>query len=463
MLLIILFAGISKLAFNIERAIADGTIYILDDGRIVPPTAPISTVDKTTYVFTDNINSSIVINRTNIVLDGAGYTANGGGISILVDLVTVRNINIKNCYFGISLSHLTTDSAFYNNNITDNTVGILAMGLANCSFHGNNLANNEEVAIWIFNSTGCTFYGNKIINTSYGPYYGYGIWVSGSSLNDTFSRNNITNSRRSGILITDGNNVTVSENIINRSMGYGISVSADFSTITRNKVTNIEDTGISGGYDSTISENTIVDSMWGAGMSLFHRSRAFGNEIKNNAEGIRVYGHDGEIFENNITNNKKGIILEGSNNRIYHNNIINNTVQVQLASIFASANILDDGYPGGGNYWSDYVGFDEENGPNQDQLGSDGIGDTPYIGNLDNMDRYPLMNPWGSVPALETDLNKDGTVDILDIFIVARAFHSKLGDANWKPIADLDHNDQIDILDIFRVARDFGKTSLPSP
>jgi len=58
-------------------------------------------------------------------------------------------------------------------------------------------------------------------------------------------------------------------------------------------------------------------------------------------------------------------------------------------------NVWNDGYPSGGNYWSDYTGVDEKSGPNQDQPGSDGIGDTPYFIDGYNQDRYPLMYPRG--------------------------------------------------------------------
>lgn len=45
-------------------------------------------------------------------------------------------------------------------------------------------------------------------------------------------------------------------------------------------------------------------------------------------------------------------------------------------------------------YWSDYAGVDEFSGPYQNNTGSDGIGDTPYIIHGNNQDQYPLMKPW---------------------------------------------------------------------
>ena len=71
--------------------------------------------------------------------------------------------------------------------------------------------------------------------------------------------------------------------------------------------------------------------------------------------------------------------------------------------------------PSGGNYWSDYAGADVKSGPNQDLPGSDGIGDTPYIIDVNNTDRYPLMNPYGtpSVPTYRLTITATvgGTTD----------------------------------------------------
>jgi hypothetical protein len=59
---------------------------------------------------------------------------------------------------------------------------------------------------------------------------------------------------------------------------------------------------------------------------------------------------------------------------------------------------------------------------------------------------------------LDVGGNGDGIVNILDIFVVAKAFDSKPGDTKWNPIADLNRDGKVNILDIFLVANAFGKS-----
>jgi parallel beta-helix repeat protein len=97
-----------------------------------------------------------------------------------------------------------------------------------------------------------------------------------------------------------------------------------------------------------------------------------------------------QIVFNTISNNKRGIFLsEANNNTMYHNSFINN--EIQIINI-KSTNTWDNGYPYGGNYWGDYNGSDFFNGPFQNETGSDEIGDSQYVIDADNQDRYPLMN-----------------------------------------------------------------------
>jgi parallel beta-helix repeat protein len=99
------------------------------------------------------------------------------------------------------------------------------------------------------------------------------------------------------------------------------------------------------------------------------------------------------IFENDVTDNLfAGIgVSQATGNFLYHNNFMRN----RHNAYDDGTNVWDDGYTSGGNYWDDYQGIDQMHGLLQNQIGSDGIGDTPYmIPSGINKDRYPLMEPY---------------------------------------------------------------------
>ena len=132
-----------------------------------------------------------------------------------------------------------------------------------------------------------------------------------------------------------------------------------------------------------------------------------GNSIEYNhigVEAISMLGiYDNDIVENTIAHNDIGLSFDNSplsvnDNLIYHNNFIENTQQTNIIPALPGnypPNNWDNGYPSGGNSWSDYTGTDLYSGPNQDVPGSDGIGDTPYTIAPNNIDNYPIMTPYG--------------------------------------------------------------------
>jgi hypothetical protein len=129
-------------------------------------------------------------------------------------------------------------------------------------------------------------------------------------------------------------------------------------------------------WNSTIFNSTLANSGW------------FGVELMADS-------HFNSIINNTIRQNHQGVSAVASwptANYIYHNNFISNTVGSE-----GPYNFWNDTYPSGGNYWSDYSGVDVKKGTNQDQPGSDGIGDTAKnVGG--GVDYYPLMYEYGTPP-----------------------------------------------------------------
>jgi len=161
--------GLGTLTFNCQPVRAEpGTIYIRADGSVDPPTASISSVDNVTYTFTDNIYESIVVERDNIVIDGADYglEGTGGFNSKGIDLtgrsnITIKNAEIKGFWTGIHLNQ-SSNNKVLGNNITnadwteqDAYWGIILHSSNNNSLYGNRITNNSYgIVLWDFSGDG---------------------------------------------------------------------------------------------------------------------------------------------------------------------------------------------------------------------------------------------------------------------------------------------------------------------
>ena len=95
MLCLLLGLFVAGFAFNIQEVRAmGGTIYIMADGSISPSTAPIH-LEGALYTLLGNISDTIVVERSNIVIDGNGYTLEGNGAEDGFLLEGVRNVTLQ--------------------------------------------------------------------------------------------------------------------------------------------------------------------------------------------------------------------------------------------------------------------------------------------------------------------------------------------------------------------------------
>jgi YVTN family beta-propeller protein/parallel beta-helix repeat protein len=189
-------------------------------------------------------------------------------------------------------------------------------------------------------------------------------------------------------------NVTV-ENFTVTGSYYGIElIFMSNATVANNTITG------TGNGILSLDEPTAGIDVEGGGSNVIT-----GNDITHNYCGLSFLETiDNKIIGNDITDNHNtalgggvGLMFWGaSNNTVYHNNFIDNPEQAGEDSFNSAStgNVWDDGFPSGGNYWSDY----QTRYPNATEIDNSGIGNTPYIIDSQNNDRYPLMKPSTTTP-----------------------------------------------------------------
>ncbi len=168
---LVLFMALFGVVLHVPVVKASETIYIRADGTIDPPTPLISTVDNITYTFNADINGPIVIERNNILVDGAGYTVTGSGSGNGITLasrsnVTVRNMTIKNFHYGFWLGS-SSSNTLSGNNVAHNWYGFWLGSSSSNTLSGNNVTANRWYGIWLDYSSSNTLSGNNFIDNTY--------------------------------------------------------------------------------------------------------------------------------------------------------------------------------------------------------------------------------------------------------------------------------------------------------
>jgi parallel beta-helix repeat protein len=395
------------------------------------------------------VNKSVSIvaeNRENTIIDGNGT---GNVVTINTNSVNITGLTVQ------------------DSRSIGTAIGIHLDGAGLCNISGNNIRGNFDSGIGLEWSSANLIEANSIVTNDIVTNLEGGISVVYSH-NNTLTGNYIALHGIVGIAVAWSHNNTLSWNNVTQIAGpsdfHAINLwRSERNYISQNRVWASKGYGIrfEGQSDHNILSDNFIENC-STGLVVRDSSNynmLSRNLIVNNSDGIALgqYSNYNTIVENTMIENGYGIHFDlvgySTQNIILNNNVINNTQQVRIAS--GSVNAWNGVYLFvDGNYWSDYASVDLYHGPYQNETGSDGIGDIPYIIDEDNADAYPLMSPWS--PPIG-DINKDGVVGLPDLVLLAKAYGSKSEDLNWNPHADLDHNLIVGLADLVILAKHYGQ------
>jgi len=277
------------------------------------------------------------------------------------------------------------NNLFFNNTFIDNTAGILL------AYSGNN-----------------TLQHNRIINNKH-PFAMWGEGIKIAYIQSIESSNTIDGK---SIYYLRGKKNMIIDSKTFPKIGHLALVECEDILVK-----NLTTSGITLAFSNrtTVENSAFRNNIFGLWLDTGMNITLKGSLSQDNFIGIAIHcSKNFSVFSNGISNNIFGLCIGGpSQGVVFHNNFINNKGQVQVGY---DANVTwDNGYPSGGNYWSDYKdrylnASDIYSGPYQNETGNDGIWDHPYIIDENNVDRYPLVHPFGQLP-LTVPYEAQGTAD----------------------------------------------------
>ena len=301
------------------------------------------------------------VNKQNSQIpSNAGYVAIVNSINI-----TVRGLNLTKNGQGVLFAFTTNSLIEEEVNTTNNEYGIYLINSYNNTIVGSEVSNNKY-GICLYNS------GNNSLanNTMWGNEYNFGLY---------------------GAIETHFNNTIDASNTVD---GKPIYYMNKVSNTVYDSSTNAGTLYLIGCDNVTVRNLTLTKNVHGIFLWNTINSTIQNVTASNNLNGIclQSQSNHNNLTDNIVSNNELGIYLASSNNSvIYRNSFIENTIQAKVTGSYNTD--WDDGYPSGGNYWSEYIDIDFYSGPYQNETGNDGIWDHEYVINVNNVDNYPLVSP----------------------------------------------------------------------
>jgi parallel beta-helix repeat protein len=390
------------------------------------------------------VGELILANCTDIIVKNIQINNTDMGIEVAYSTNTlIDNNDITSIYWDRILLYSSSNNIITNNNLSSTYGDVFGNGICLSELSNNNIITNNTISL---TNSGILLKSsnNIIMNNNVSSLNVYGIHLTTASNNTIKGNYGINNSGGIVLALSSDNNIIKGNNFSKNVGGIWIYWSSNDNIIIDNNVSN-NGFGLKlyDCYENNIHGNTISNNDNGSYLEESSNNVITNNTISsNNDNGIYIYGSFyNNITANNISDNFIGINISKAsnyniirsntvsnndygvyigwtfNNMVYHNNILNNTVQAYDET--PNKNQWDNGYPSGGNYWSDFDessegAFDDYQGPNQnDPASGDGIvdngtgaggGKNPYVIDSDSQDNYPLINPTDTSPPIITNL-----------------------------------------------------------
>jgi parallel beta-helix repeat protein len=425
-----------------------GSVHIRADGSIDPLSSPLQR-NGTLYTLTGNISSddrAIVIEKDNVILDGAGFTVQGLGsidsVGVLVEErlnVTVRKMRVEAFAYGVVING-SSGIGLVENVVVGNLVGVL---FQSSSFNG--------------------LFVSKITDNS------DGIELH-ASLNNGIRGNFIQGNTRAGISLCSSENNTVVHNSF-LANSRQVDTCPDLTNVwnegyplggnwwgTSGNLTDV----YSGPYQNLTGSDGICDFVFGIDVDNVDLYPLMGPWTDVGLDLAIIYSPEvslrfasvvsGGVTIFNLTQAGQpappGFLLLAQPHIYY---------DVTTTAGYSGSMTLTLTYGDGGltNLEENNIALVRWNRTSQQwknvTVDLDIVHNT-VSGETTSLSVFTLIVP------LFGDINKDGFVDILDAILLSVAFSSTPANPEWNPQADINKDGVVDILDAIILSGNFGKT-----